>query len=337
MNNRASALLHGKFASLLLVFFCLVLPKETFGQKSESVDMAPEQEKRSCIQSADGYASVSDHVTLPEARTAALADAKRKALNAAKSHIASTMKASSLDVAYGAVWPDAESAVVLLEQKDHGVQDTNRYHVWIKAEVLYDLKPKKSAGSPAPPLGKDAPLTVRVWTPKKEYNAGESMKIYVQGNRDFYARIVYRTSGGEIIQLLPNEYRKSGLFESGAVYGIPDQGDHFGLTVTAPYGEDRIIVYASDVPLGQVTMEPVGQGLGRYGGSQESLAAATRKIDMTPSGTGAEFYEAVWAVETTCGGPTPRGTRKDGPERPVDMTGAAGATQPFDAPGDPVH
>ena len=334
MNNRASASLHSKFALLLLVFLCFILPKETLGQKSE---VAPEQERRSFIQLADGYASLSDYVGLPEARAAALANAKNEALEAAKSHISSRMKNGGLTETYESIWSDAESGIVVLDQKDHGVKDKTRYHVWIKAEVLYELRPKKSAGSPVPALSGDAPLTVKVWTPNKEYKAGESMKIYVQGNREFYGRIIYRTSSGEIIQLLPNEYRKSSVFELGEVYGIPDQGDQFGLTVTAPYGEDRIIVYASEVPQGEVKLEPVGQGLGRYDGSQESLATTTRNINMPPAGTGAEFYEAVWAVETTCSGPTSRGMRKKGKERPVDMTGAAGAAQPFDTPGDPVH
>lgn len=334
--------MNSRFSSLpsyiaLLILLALVLPRETLGRNSEDVDVAPEHEKRSCIQVADGYASLSDYVSLPEARAAALVNAKKEVLEASKRHIASRIKRGGLDETYETIWSDAEDAVAILDQKDYGVKDKTLYHVWIKAEVPYDLKPKKPAGSPAPTLGKEAPLTVKVWTPKKEYKAGESMKIYVQGNRAFYGRIVYRTSSGEIIQLLPNEYRTSSLFSSGEVYGIPDQGDQFGLTVTAPYGEDRIIVYASEVPQGEIRLESLGQGLGRYDGGQESLAAITREVDLASSDKGAEFYEAVWAVETTCSGPTQRGMRKKSKERPIDMTGAAGAAQPFETPGDPVR
>jgi len=95
-------------------------------------------------------------------------------------------------------------------------------------------------------------LTVKVWTPKKQYSDSEKIEIFVQGNRDFYARIVGITSSGQIIQLLPNHYRKINFFEGQKVYRIPDQADHFDLKVTASYGEDRIIVYASEVPVGQV-------------------------------------------------------------------------------------
>jgi hypothetical protein len=337
MNSRASGSLHGALGLLLLLFFCLIPPKGVLGQKSEGVDVTPEYEKRSCIQVADGYTSVSGDVSLPDTRLAALVNAKKEVLEAAKAHIGSRMKDGGLNEIYEPIWSDAGKGIAILEQKDYGVKDKTLYHVWIKAEVPYELRPKQPSSSPAPALGKDAPLTVKAWTPKKEYEAGESMKIYVRGNRTFYGRIVYKTSSGEIIQLLPNEYRKSGHFASGEVYGIPDRGDQFGLTVSAPYGEDKIIVYASDVPLGEATLEPLGQGLGRYDGSQASLAAITRKINLDSSNKGAEFYEAVWAVETTCSGPTQRGMRKKSKERPIDMTGAAGAAQPFETPGDPIR
>ena len=93
----------------------------------------------------------------------------------------------------------------ILEQKDFGIEDNTRYHIWIKAEVEYGLKPKiKSSASGdktdkgpfSAVLDTNAPLTVRVWTPKKTYTEGESIKICIQGNRDFYVRIIDITSNG---------------------------------------------------------------------------------------------------------------------------------------------
>jgi len=175
--------------------------------------------------------------------------------------------------------------------------------VWIKAEVEYGLTPKGQQATHGHVMDKDAPLTVRkVWTSEKQYTDGDSIEIHVQGNRDFYARIVDITSSGEIIQLLPNDYRRTNFFEAGKVYKIPDQGDHFDLKVTPPYGDDQIVVYASDVPLGQVNMESMGRGLSRYKGSQESLATMTRGINVVPgtpgAHSGAEFYEATWTFTT---------------------------------------
>jgi len=147
------------------------------------------------------------------------------------------------------------------------------------------------------------PLKVMVWTSKKEYKTGESIEIFVRGNQDSYARVVDITSSGDIIQLLPNAYRKDNFFKAGVTYKIPDKGDAFELKVTPPYGEDNVMVYASEVPLGGVELESIGQGLIRYRGLKSDLATQSRGISMIGTGAdktaGAEFYEATWSLKTS--------------------------------------
>jgi hypothetical protein len=241
-------------------------------------------------------------MTLAQMRAAAFANAKRQALEAAKTYLESKTKVKNFQVEYDLVWSSAEGAVTILEQKDLGIEDNSRYHVWIKAEVLYSLEPKKPQGEAVPMMDKDAPLTIQVWTSKKHYRDGERIEISVKGNRDFYARIVDINPAGEIIQLLPNDFRNVSFFEAGRVYRIPDKGDQFDLLVAPPYGEDRIVVYASEVPLGRITTDSVGHGLRRYRGNVRSLASSTRGITVAPAqpGTqsGAEFYEATWTFST---------------------------------------
>ena len=286
-----------------LFFLTLVVPREICAQKPTATDVVPDQEKRSCIQAVDGYAQLSENMTLAQTRAAAFTNAKRQALEGARTYIQSKTKVKDFQVEYDLVWSDSEGAVTVLEQKDHGVEENTRYHVWIKAEVEYDLKPKRQQEAQGYILDRDAPLTVKIWTSKKQYRDGESIQIYIRGNRDFYARIVDITSAGNIIQLLPNDYRKVDFFKAGRVYKIPDKGDHFDLKVTAPYGEDQIVVYASEVPVGRVDMEAVGQGLRRYKGNRKSLATMTRGIEVSPSApsshSGTEFYEATWSLTTS--------------------------------------
>ena len=302
MNNQKSRLVCSQFLISLSVFFSLILANELFAQNLRAVDIVPDQEKRSCIQTVDGYAQLSENMTLAQTRAAAFANAKRQALEAGRTYIQSKTKVKDFRVEYDLVWADAEGAVSILEQKDHGVEDNTRYHVWIKAEVEYELKSKRHQAAQEDVMDRDAPLTVKVWTSQKQYRDGDSIQIYIQGNRDFYARIVDITSGGDIMQLLPNDYRKVDFFKAGKVYKIPGEGDRFDLKVTAPYGEDQIVVYASEVPVGRVDMEAVGQGLRCYRGNRESLAAMMRGIQVTPSSSnfhsGAEFYEATWTLST---------------------------------------
>jgi hypothetical protein len=229
----------------------------------------------------------------------------------ARTFIRSKTQVENFELRSDEVTASTEGAVTVLEQKDFGIVDNQRYHVWIKAEVEYELQP---AGPDAPSddavtlPGADGPLTVRVWTSKKTYRQGESIEIYLKGNRSFYARIVDITAGGDIIQLLPNGYRSINRFEGGKVYKIPDGNDRFKLEVGPPYGRDQIVVYASEAPLGQVDMDAVGQGLGRYRGTKESFGIRTRGITVAGDGpssaagaappAGAEFYEASWNLET---------------------------------------
>lgn len=302
MGNLISALMSRRYCLILMQILVLfALPQASISQNVQAIRGTPDQEKRSCIQAVDGYAYLSEDMTMAETRVAAFANAKRLAVEKARTYIKSKSKVKDFVLMSDQITSSTEGAVTILDQKDHGVVDNTRYHVWIKAEVEYSLKPKEQTSN-LHGVDRNAPLTVNVWTSKKQYQDGERIEIFVRGNRDFYARIVDITSEGDIIQLLPNDYRRINFFKAGKVYKIPDKGDVFELTVKPPYGEDQIVVYASEIPLGDVAMEQVGQGLRRYRGTRKTLAAMTRGIAVVGADqddvSGAEFYEATWTLKT---------------------------------------
>lgn len=291
-----------RFLIIPLITFFTALPQMVTGQHAPGkVDLSG-REKRSCIQSVDGYAYLSENMTLAQTRTAAFTNAKRQALEAAMSHIQSRTVVENFQLEYDLITSAAEGSVIVLKQKDHGVEGNNRYHVWIKAEVLYELRPKESELTPTIVMAKEAPLTVKVWTDKNKYKVGESVTVFFQGNRDYYARIVDITPSGRIVQLLPNDYRTGDFFKGGKTYRIPGSGDRFDLLVTPPDGEEHIVVYASEAPLGEVSMESAGKGLRLYQGQQKDLASQSRSIKVVETETGAgnsvEFYEFRWAFTT---------------------------------------
>ncbi len=303
---------HGKkgwLTTLSMLFLILVV--NAHAQQFGGGGVAPDDEKRSSIHEVDGYAYLSEKMTLEQVRNAAIATAKRQAVERAKTYIESNTTVKDFEVVQDQIKGQSHGSVTVLEMKDLGVVDNTRYHVWIKAEVEYGIKPpvvpaggKPPETRPAAHLNPQAPLTVRVWSTKKSYREGEHIIVYMQGNRDFYARIVDITSSGEIIQLLPNAYRQQARFAAGRIYEVPGEGDRFDLKVTPPFGEDRIVVYASDVPLGNVQMNSAGAGLGAFNGSRESLGIRTRGISVTASTkqgaspAGAAFYESAWVVRT---------------------------------------
>lgn len=288
----------------------------------------PATEKRSCIQTVDGYSYIAEDKTVADLRTTALNNAKQQALTNARTYIRSRTEVDNFVLKSDEVLIGAEGTVTILEREDFGIVDNSRYHIRIKAEVEYFItdgnRPEPSAAPSQPTAVQPAavqpaalqaayaptlpsstsPLTVKVWSSKDSYRDGDKIEIFVQGNRDFYARVVNINERGEIVQLLPNDFRDNSHFQGGKRYRIPDQGDAFELNVSPPYGRDRIVVYASEVPLGQVAMQGIGQGLKAYSGDQKSLALATRGIAVnakkTPEAAPAvvEFYEASHQIET---------------------------------------
>ncbi|UCD33772.1 MAG: hypothetical protein JSV38_07930, partial [Desulfobacterales bacterium] len=181
--------------NFLIITGWLTLPHMANGQDLRSVQVSPDQEKRSCIQSVDGYAVLSENMTIAETRTTAFANAKRQAVERARTYIQSKTKVVNFELKSDKITATTAGAVTVLEEKDLGIENNTRYHVWIKAEVEFSLKPDIKTPD-ATDVDQDSLLTVKVWTPKKKYKDGESIKIYVQGNRDFYARIVDMTSSG---------------------------------------------------------------------------------------------------------------------------------------------
>ena len=202
----------------------------------------PGNGKRSCIQAVDGFAYLSEDMTLAETREAAFSNAKRQAVEMAKTFISTSTKVVNLETEYDIIMSESEGAVTILEQKDLGVENNTRYHVWIKAEVEYSVAPKSGLDLAVALENANAPLTVKIWTAKRQFRRGEVIQIFMQGNRDYYARIINITTEGNIIQLLPNDFRQKNLFNAGKTYKIPGAGDRFIMRASPPYGLDKIIV-----------------------------------------------------------------------------------------------
>ncbi len=267
-------------------------------QAQSAVSPQSQREKHSVIQEIDGFAQLSETMTVAEVRQMAFANAKRQALESTQTHIQSNTVMKDGQIEYDIVTVAGEGKVRVLAQKDLGIEKNSRYHVWIKAEVAYALKPTRPAVQHNTLMDVAAPLTVKVWTEQEEYREGDRIVIFMRGNRPFYARIVNYTSTGEAIQLLPNDYRPRARFKAGEIYRIPDGTDGFALEVRPPYGTERIVVYASEEQLGRVQKQPLQGGLNQLEGSREDLGNASRAIQVRSKSKTAEFYEATWTFST---------------------------------------
>ena len=287
---------------LLAGLLGMVIPILVSGQETKVKQS--ELNKRSTIVEVDGWSYLSEDKTIRQLREEALTNAKREALERAQTYVQSVSKVENFQLSYDAIVSEAEGAIRVLESEDHGITDDNRYRYWIKAEVTYSLEPPEGKADLSADLVKDpdAPLTVHVWTERTEYKAGQKIKVFLQGNKDFYARVVYRDVQGNLLQLLPNPHRRENFFEGGKVVSIPGGGDRFDLEVGPPFGIENIIVYASSSEMGDADVTAVGDVLYGVQGDLNDYGMKTRGVKIVQSEgettSGAEFYEARCEVKT---------------------------------------
>ncbi|MBI5887639.1 MAG: DUF4384 domain-containing protein [Deltaproteobacteria bacterium] len=264
---------------------------------------------QSSIVVASGYACMGDDKSRKQTEDIAVADAKRKAAESALTYIKTETSVKNYAIEKDLVDAYASASVRILNELEKGWyrDDTlgECYRVKVKAEVIPDEKAvsvsqnPKAQGFIDDPL---APLTVRLWTDKKEYGQGQDVKVYIKGNKPFYARIIYKDAGGNVIQLLPNPFRSDNYFNGGVVYEVPSGNDRFTLEVTPPFGSEEVTLYASSAPLGELALKPVA-GVYEVLTESKDIGARTRGVKILEKTAGgkaqaSEFVEEKSAVKT---------------------------------------
>ena len=137
------------------------------------------------------------------------------------------------------------------------------------------------AAAPAQKVQASAgPIQVDVWTTKDTYRENENIVVKFKADRDFYGKVVYRTVDGSLVQILPNDYNSRDFFKGGQEYTIPGPEDQFALTVAPPFGEEQVIVYASDSPLMDVNKVAISQGLSTIPGNAKDVDKKVRAISL---------------------------------------------------------
>mgnify|MGYP001385331480 FL=1 len=294
---------------LIFILFVIII-----GTAVPGYGVAASLEKGSFITEVEGLAYFSDDKTLRQTRLEAEMDAKRKAVESARVEIKSQTKVEDFQVTYDLILSRAEAGVRVLEMKDLGLDNGNRYRVIIKAEVTYILKERDDEKAQPPrlqpgdlPEMKEGPLFVKAWTDKTSYHEGEMVKISFVGNKDFYLYLVYQETSGNAVQLMPNLYRPHNVFKGGTTYSIPERRDGFSFRVQSPFGKERIMFYASTSPVAEFNkasgtkegfLNLGKQGLEVVGDQYRGLAVFNDSKKIT------EVYEASVDVYTRrIGGP----------------------------------
>lgn len=261
---------------------------------------------QSTITESEGYACMGEDKSKKQTEQTALADAKKKAIEQVSVYIKSETHVKNFEFEKDLTSAYSNATVKVIQEIEKGwYKDSSAgdcYKVKIKAEVIPDEKAieKISKGSQAAD-DPSAPLSVNVWTDKKEYKSGEKIKVYIKGNKPFYAKVVYKDAGGSLIQLLPNPYRQENYFNGGVVYEVPSGNDKFELEVSPPFGTEDIVVYSSTVQLGTLNVEAQG-GVFEIKTRPKDIGIQSRGVKIVSSSekksAASEFFEEKVVVKT---------------------------------------
>ncbi|MBI4838034.1 MAG: DUF4384 domain-containing protein [Nitrospirae bacterium] len=262
---------------------------------------------QSTITESEGYACMGEDKSRKQTEQTAMADAKRNAVEYAATYIKSETQVKDFELQKDLIEAYSRASVKIIQEikrewyKDASVGDC--FKIKIKAEVIPDEKAmEKVAKNVQSADDPSAPLSIQLWTDKKEYKKGDMVKVYVKGNKPFYARVLYKDAGGELLQLLPNPYRKDNYFNGGVIYEIPSGNDKFDLEVSSPFGEENVVIYASTSPLGEINLKSEG-GVYQIKTTASDVGDKTRGITFKEK-TGdkatqaSEFFEEKVVVRT---------------------------------------
>lgn len=272
---------------------------------------------QSSITEAEGQACMGDDQTRRDTKNIALQDAKRLAMEYAGSYIESETVVENFQLKSDLVKAFKSSEVKVLEVLNETWSDSDCYSVTIKAEVIPSEKIMKSVDDSQIMADPRLPLRVKLTTSKEAYVENEQLKVYIQGNKPFYARLIYVDASGNNIQVLPNQHRRDNYFAGASILEIPSAQDKFLLPIGAPFGEEKLVLYASTTPLGQVETTELNADVFLVQDNASEIARRTRGITLTsksspiasgPEGRAApakvsnevgEFFEAEVSIVTS--------------------------------------
>ena len=152
---------------------------------------------QSTITEAAGYACMGEDRSRRQTELTALEAAKRNAIEFASTYMTSETHIKDFELEKDLIYAYANATVKIIKEFEkewyNDVKSGDCFRVKIKAEVIPDEKVMDKVSKTMDITNNpSAPLNVRLWTDRKEYKSGDMMKIYMKGNKPFYARVIYK-------------------------------------------------------------------------------------------------------------------------------------------------
>jgi len=269
----------------------------------------PAAAEQSSITEADGQSCLGDDKSRKQTKDVALQDAKRLALEYAGSYLESETVVENFQLKSDLIKAFKSAEVKVIEILEETWIEGDCFTIRIKAEVIPSKAVMDTVDTTLLLGDPRAPLNVKLSTDKDNYETGDNMRIYLQGNKPFYARLIYVDADGNNIQILPNQHRSDNYFAGVTIFEVPERKDQFVMKVGSPYGKESLTLYASTAPLGTLSVTAANADVYLVQDAAPEIARRTRGISLTKSTKEdeekakavAEFAEATVEITTSAG------------------------------------
>lgn len=124
------------------------------------------------------------------------------------------------------------------------------------------------------------PLNVAVTThlgDHARFIKGDEIQFLLSTNQSCYALLLYRDASNRLWQLFPNRMSGSQKLPAGDYMTFPVTGTGIRITVGPPYGEEQVVLYASNKPLPELAFRQSNNGLRQLKNNLSEVESTVRK------------------------------------------------------------
>jgi hypothetical protein len=143
--------------------------------------------------------------------------------------------------------------------------------------------------------GQNAPIQVAITThlgDGQRFVEGDTIAFFLSLDTDAHILAVYENAERQRIQILPNRDQGTSHYPSGIFHPIPGEGAAFQFRVAAPFGREKLWVFAAKQPFQPFSGQPLDNGLKLL-----SAELATIRAELKAQ-AGAAYGEACLEILT---------------------------------------
>lgn len=108
------------------------------------------------------------------------------------------------------------------------------------------------------------PVTVEITThlgDRQTFVEGDVISFLLSLDRDAYVYLFYEDASANIYQIFPNQKSRKHFYQKGYFMPVPPSPNDFQFKIQAPFGNEKLFVYASDNSEFKLNSRLLGNGL----------------------------------------------------------------------------